>query len=62
LGERWINITSTNVGQARTQDIHTQSGGNQTSGVTSSEERRYLVEPARFTALQRGGAAQVNLR
>ena len=56
LGERYINITSTNVGQARTEDIHAQ-GGNQTSGVTRSEQRRYFVEPARFTTLKRGGAA-----
>jgi hypothetical protein len=56
LGERWINVTSTNVGHARTEDIHAH-GGNQTSGVTRSEQRRYFVEPARFTTLKRGGAA-----
>jgi type IV secretory pathway TraG/TraD family ATPase VirD4 len=56
LGERWIHVTSTNVGQNRTEDIHSQ-GGHQSSGVTRSEQRRYFVEPARFTTLKRGGAA-----
>jgi hypothetical protein len=55
LGERWLNVTSTNVGQARTDDIQNQHGGNQTSGVTRSEQRRYFVEPSRFTTLKRGG-------
>jgi hypothetical protein len=56
LGERWINVTSTNVGQSRTDDIQ-QQGGNQSSGITRSEQRRYFVEPSRFTTLKRGGAA-----
>ena len=55
-GERWINVTSTNVGQSATNDIQNQ-GGNQSSGVTRSEQRRYFVEPARFTTLKRGGQA-----
>jgi hypothetical protein len=57
LGERWINVTSTNVGQSATSDIQNQQGGNQSSGVTRSEQRRYFVEPARFTTLKRGGPA-----
>jgi hypothetical protein len=55
LGERWINVTSTNIGQNRSEDIHSQGGG-QSSGISRSEQRRYFVEPARFTTLKRGGA------
>jgi type IV secretory pathway TraG/TraD family ATPase VirD4 len=57
LGERWINVTSTNVGQSASADVQNQQGSNQSSGVTRSEQRRYFVEPARFTTLRRGGAA-----
>ena len=49
LGERWLNVTSTNVGQSNAEN---QSSS---SGVTRSEQRRYFVEPARFTTLKRGG-------
>jgi TraM recognition site of TraD and TraG len=49
LGERWLNVTSTNVGQSGAEN-HSAS-----SGVTRSEQRRYFVEPARFTTLKRGG-------
>jgi type IV secretory pathway TraG/TraD family ATPase VirD4 len=48
LGERWISVTSTNVSQG--QGDRSGSGG-----VTRSEQRRYFVEPARFTTLKRGG-------
>jgi hypothetical protein len=51
LGERWLKVTSTNVG-------HSESGEQQqgaSSGVSRSEQRRYFVEPARFTTLKRGG-------
>jgi hypothetical protein len=51
LGERWLTVTGTNVG-------HSDSGmDNQSasSGVTRSEQRRYFVEPSRFTTLKRGG-------
>ncbi len=54
LGERWIHVTSTNVGQNRADDIRSE-GGHQ-SGVSRSEQRRYFVEPSRFTTLKRGGA------
>ena len=57
LGERWINVTSTNVGQGTTEDPQNRQGGSQSSGVTRSEQRRYFVEPARFTTLKRGGQA-----
>jgi hypothetical protein len=56
LGERYIQVTSTNVGQSMANDIQSQ-GGNQSSVVSRSEQRRYFVEPARFTTLKRGGAA-----
>ena len=55
LGERWLKVTSTNVGQSQ-HEHHggTRDGGN-SSGVTRSDQRRYFVEPARFTTLKRGG-------
>jgi hypothetical protein len=48
LGERWTKIAGHNTGQ---------SGENQnsSSGVSINEQRRYFVEPARFTTLKRGG-------
>jgi type IV secretory pathway TraG/TraD family ATPase VirD4 len=49
LGEHWLNVTSTSVGRGGMQETH------QTSGVTRSEQRRYFVEPSRFTTLKRGG-------
>jgi hypothetical protein len=58
LGERWINTTSTNVGNSSGTGSGQQgSQGHQSSGVTVSEQRRYFVEPARFTTLKRGGEA-----
>ncbi len=55
LGERWLNITSTNVGQSRNENIQGQNDSHN-SGVTRSEQRRYFVEPSSFTTLKRGGA------
>jgi hypothetical protein len=52
LGERWINTTSTNVGQSGADERSRHN-----AGVTVSEQRRYFVEPSRFTTLKRGGAA-----
>jgi hypothetical protein len=49
LGERFIDITSTNVGRSGAQEA------SQTSGVTRSAQRRYFVEPSTFTTLKRGG-------
>lgn len=48
LGERWIAISGTNVSQGQGE----RSGS---AGVSRSEQRRYFVEPARFTTLKRGG-------
>lgn len=47
LGERYINITGTNVG-------HGEEGRNH-AGVNTSEQKRQFVEPATFTTLKRGG-------
>jgi hypothetical protein len=56
LGERWMKITSTNAGQSRNDVIpNNQDGGNHSSGVARSEQRRLFVEPSRFTTLKRGG-------
>jgi len=49
LGERYIDITSTNVGRGGVNEQ------NATSGISRSEQRRYFVEPSRFTTLKRGG-------
>ncbi|HTS17717.1 MAG TPA: TraM recognition domain-containing protein [Verrucomicrobiae bacterium] len=50
LGERWMGVTSTNVGRSGDEESRASSG------VTSSEQRRYYIEPSRFTTLKRGGA------
>lgn len=54
LGERWTNINSTNIGQNQSSDAMSKGGGS-SSGVTRSEQKRFFVEPARFTTLKRGG-------
>ena len=51
LGERYVHITSTNVGRSDSS-ADQQSAS---SGVTRAEQRRYFVEPSRFTTLKRGG-------
>jgi type IV secretory pathway TraG/TraD family ATPase VirD4 len=58
LGERWLHINSTNVGQSLndTMQQQEQNAGKHSSGVTRSAQRRFFVEPARFTTLKRGGA------
>jgi len=58
LGERWLNITSTNVGLSHKDIVQQQqqSGDNHSSGVSRSSQRRLFIEPARFTTLKRGGA------
>ena len=56
LGERWIKATSTNAGQSRSEDAQTTVNGSHNSGVTRSDQRRFFVEPSRFTTLKRGGA------
>lgn len=50
LGERWVQISSTSASQGQAE----RSGS---SSVSRSEQRRYFVEPARFTTLKRGGEA-----
>ena len=55
LGERWLKITSTNVGQSQNDGIQV-AGSNHSSGVARSEQRRLFVEPSVFTTLKRGGA------
>jgi type IV secretory pathway TraG/TraD family ATPase VirD4 len=55
LGERWIYTTSTNVGESQSEGARAQGSSGQSSGVTRSEQRRYFVEPSRFTTLKRGG-------
>jgi hypothetical protein len=46
-------VTSTNVSQGQAD----KSGS---AGVGRSEQRRYFVEPARFTTLKRGGEVYGN--
>lgn len=54
LGERWLPITSTNVGQSQGDGFRAE--GNHSSGIARSEQRRLYVEPSIFTTLKRGGA------
>jgi len=53
LGERWTPVTGTNVGHSRGDGG--LNSGSHSSGVNRSEQRRYFVEPSRFTTLRRGG-------
>jgi hypothetical protein len=46
-----LNITSKNVDRSDSNADYQSAS----SGVTRSEQRRYFVEPARFTTLKRGG-------
>jgi hypothetical protein len=55
LGQRWVDVLSTNVGSSNSDE--TGSRPNFSGGVNRSEERRYFVEPSRFTTLKRGGQA-----
>ncbi len=48
LGERWVMVNSISASQG-------QADNSSSSGVSKSEQRRYFVEPARFTTLKRGG-------
>jgi len=49
LGERYVNITGTNVGRGHE--------GHQHAGISTNEQKRYFVEPSTFTTLKRGGDA-----
>jgi len=57
LGQRYVNITSTNAGQSRqTQPLLAPPQlPNHNAGVTRSQDKRFFVEPAEFTTLKRGG-------
>ena len=55
LGERWLNVTSTNAGRSHNHGNQPANEGSHSSGVSRSEQRRYFVEPSRFTTLKRGG-------
>lgn len=46
LGERWVQVASTSANR------NEQGAG---GSVSRSEQRRYFVEPSRFTTLKRGG-------
>lgn len=48
LGERWVMVDSISAS-------HGQADNSASSSVSKSEQRRYFVEPARFTTLKRGG-------
>jgi hypothetical protein len=51
LGERWMQALSTNVG--RSGEDRPDLGPS--LGVTQSDQRRFWVDPARFTVLRKGG-------
>ena len=53
LGERWIKVNSTNVGQS-SNDANAEQQ-RLTSGISRSEQKRHYVEAAAFTTLKRGG-------
>jgi hypothetical protein len=56
LGEHFIKSTSTSISRGSNQTVDGETGGlNAGSSIQRSEERRYYVEPARFTTLRRGG-------
>ena len=57
LGERWIGVNSTNVGNSRGAATQAAPQNNRSSGVSRSEQRRFFVEPSVFTTLKRGGPA-----
>jgi hypothetical protein len=58
LGERWLKITGTNVGQSRNDATlkNPEESTSHNSGVSRTEQRRFFVEPSTFTTLRRGGA------
>jgi hypothetical protein len=51
FGEHWVNITSSNYSSSNNQESNNSASG----GISRSEQRRYFVEPSRFTTLKRGG-------
>jgi type IV secretory pathway TraG/TraD family ATPase VirD4 len=59
LGEVWVKVTSINTGQSGVGSTGRSmtSPSTTNSGVSVSEQRRFLIEPAAFTTLKRGGPA-----
>lgn len=57
LGQRYVNITSTNAGNSRQDNLllMPQQQPHHNAGVTRSQDKRFFVEPAVFTTLKRGG-------
>ena len=55
LGERWKDIISINRGTSNPGAPGIEA--TMSSGASSSQQRRYFVEQARFTTLKRGGPA-----
>ena len=58
LGQRYIHVTSSNFGRSGSSlsEVGDASQGGRSAGLTRSEDRRFYVEPTRFTTLKRGGA------
>jgi type IV secretory pathway TraG/TraD family ATPase VirD4 len=62
LGERYVIVTTTNIGRSGTHTDPTLTGNPAADAGTSAninraEQKRFYVEPAQFTTLRRGGAA-----
>lgn len=57
LGQRYVNITSTNAGQSRHAQpfLAPQQFPNHNAGVSRSQDKRFYLEPAEFTVLKKGG-------
>ena len=55
LGERWQSIANVSAGRSNPQAL--DADPTMSSGVSLADQRRYFVEPARFTTLKRGGPA-----
>jgi type IV secretory pathway TraG/TraD family ATPase VirD4 len=55
LGERFTSIISTSFGRSGEPAFGFRAGGDRSASIQQSEQRRYFVEPARFTTLKRGG-------
>jgi TraM recognition site of TraD and TraG len=57
LGERFVKITSTNVGRSGQSADSGIADAHGQAGIQRSEQRRHFIEPSRFTTLKRGGPA-----
>ncbi|MDB6025855.1 MAG: hypothetical protein JWM68_2078 [Verrucomicrobiales bacterium] len=55
LGERWLNITSTNASQGKHDHVHSTENTSHSTSVSRSDQKRFYVEPSVFTTLKRGG-------